>query len=131
MKDIEELIAAIRGHLVGLRTVPFSSVNATGEAIEWKLRDLEKAVRSLSVKYDYARDAATLLYRRGVDMRNKQKRYFKERTVIPLQESKDAERVFDEVLVAISKHGKPQQAELPLGAGAGAGAGAESEVRHG
>lgn len=125
MKEIEKLIVDIRGLLVNLRGLPFASVNATGKSLEWKLRDLEKEVRGLSAKYDYAKESAIMLYRRGVDMRNKQRRYFKERTAVALQESKDAERVFDAVLVTISQHGKPQQAQLSLGAGA------ESEVRHG
>lgn len=114
-KTVEELIAGIRDNLLGLRAVPFASVNATGAAIEWKLRDLEQAVRTLEAKYDYAREAATLLYKRGWAMRARQRAYFKDRTVGALQASKDAERVFDAVLGEVARHGKPQQATLALG----------------
>lgn len=122
-KTVEELIIAMREKLLGLRVVPFASVNMTGKAIEWLLRDLERSVRTLEAKYEYAREAATSLYKRGGVMRARQRRYFKERTAVALQESKDAERVFDAVLAAVQSHGKPQQATLPLG-------GAESEVRN-
>lgn len=114
-KTVEELIIAIRVKLLGLRAVPFASVNKTGEAIEWLLRDLELAVRTLAAKYDYAKDAAIQLYKRGGVMRARQRRYFKERTSVALLESKDAERTFDDVLAAVQSHGKPQQAEFSLG----------------
>jgi hypothetical protein len=115
VKTIDELIAEIRADLVGLRSVPFASVNATGVAIEWKLRDLEQAVRTLEAKYDYAREAATALYKRGGLMRERQRRYFRDRTQVALLESKGAEREFDAVLGEVARHGKPQQATLPLG----------------
>ena len=114
-KTVEELIAGIRENLLGLRAVPFASVNATGAAIEWKLRDLEQAVRALEAKYDYARHAATSLYKRGGLMRERQRRYFRDRTQVALLESKGAERDFDAALAEIARHGKPQQATLALG----------------
>lgn len=115
VKTAEELIAGIRENLLGLRAVPFASVNATGKAIEWKLRDLEQAVLTLEAKYDYAREAATLLYKRGWVMRERQRRYFRDRTQVALLESKGAERDFDAVLGEVARHGKPQQATLALG----------------
>lgn len=114
-KSTDELIASIREKLLGLRVVPFSSVNATGEAIEWLLRDLERSVRTLEAKYEYAKEAATNLYKRGTVMRTRQREYFKDRTCGKLQASMAAEKVFDAILIAISQHGKPQQATLPLG----------------
>lgn len=122
-KTVDDLITDIRGQLVALRGVPISGIVAAGKYIEWKLRDLEQAVRALDAKYEYAREAATSLFKRGRVMRARQCRYFKERTVVALQESKDAEKAFDAVVLAIAKHGKPQQAELPIGGG--------SEVKHG
>ena len=68
-RTADELIAAIREKLLGLRAVPFASVNNTGAAIEWLLRDLERSVRTLEAKYDYAKEAATQLYKRGGAMR--------------------------------------------------------------
>ena len=114
-RTADELIAAIREKLLGLRTVPFASVNKTGEAIEWLLRDLERAVRTLEAKYDYAKEAATCLYKRGGTMRAAQRHYFKDRNYANLQAAQGAERVFDAVLAAVQSHGKPQQAEFSLG----------------
>ena len=114
-KTVDELIAEMRAQLVGLRGVPISGIVAAGKYIEWKLGEVEQAVRAIEAKYDFARHAATALYKRGGLMRARQRRYFKERTAIALQESKDAERDFDAVLGEVARHGKPQQATLPLG----------------
>ena len=114
-KTVEELIIAMREKLLGLRVVPFASVNKTGKAIEWLLRDLERSVRTLEAKYEYAREAATSLYKRGGSMRAAQREYFKDRNYANLQAAQGAERVFDAVLAAVQSHGKPQQAEFSLG----------------
>ena len=114
-KTVDELIADIRAQLVNLRGSAIPGITAAGRAIEWKLRDLERAVRALEAKYDYARNAATQLYRRGAEMRAKQRVYFKDRTWGNFEVSNAAEKVFDAVLAAVQSHGKPQQATLPLG----------------
>lgn len=122
-KSVDELLADIREQLVSLNGVPISGVVAAGRYIEWKLRELEQAVRALDAKYEYARGAATALYKRGVAMRARQREYFKDRTCGKLQASKEAEAAFDAVLLEVARHGKPQQATLPLG-------GEESGVAH-
>ena len=114
-KTVDDLITDIRGQLVALRGSPIPGITAAGRAIEWKLRDLERGIWAIQAKYDYARDAATQLYRRGSEMRARQRVYFKEKTWAALDESKAAEKVFDAVLAAVRSHGKPQQATLPLG----------------
>lgn len=114
-KTVDELIADIRAQLVNLRGSPISGITAAGRAIEWKLRNLERGIRAIQAKYDYARDAATQLYRRGAEMRAKQRTYFKDRTWSNFEASNAAEKVFDAVLAAVQSHGKPQQATLPLG----------------
>jgi hypothetical protein len=86
-----------------------------GKYIEWKLGELERSVRTLEAKYEYARHAAAALYKRGGSMRAAQRQYFKERDYANLQAAQDAERVFDAVLAAVQSHGKPQQATLALG----------------
>ena len=114
-KTVDDLITDIRGQLVALRGVPISGIVAAGKYIEWKLRDLEQAVRAIEAKYDYAREAATSLFKRGRVMRARQREYFKDRTCAKLQASKEAESAFDAVLQEVAMHGKPQQATLPLG----------------
>ena len=120
-KTVGELIADIRAQLVAFRGSPISGVVAAGKNLEWKLRDLERGIRILEAKYDYAREAATQLYKRGVAMRVAQRTYFKDKTWANLEASKAAEKVFDAVLVAVQSHGKPVQATLPLGGEVGNG----------
>ena len=114
-KTVDELIAEIRAQLISLRDVPISGIVAAGKYIEWKLRELEQAVRAIEAKYDYARHAATALYKRGGAMRARQLEYFKDRTCVKLQASKEAEAAFDAVLGEVARHDKPQQATLALG----------------
>lgn len=114
-KTVDELIAEIRAQLISLRDVPISGIVAAGKYIEFKLRELEQAVRAIEAKYDYARHAATALYKRGGAMRARQLEYFKDRTHGKLQASKEAEAAFDAVLGEVARHGKPQQATLALG----------------
>jgi hypothetical protein len=120
-KTVDALMNDIRVQLLSLRGVPISGIVAAGKFIELTLRDLERGIRAIQAKYDYARDAATQLYRRGAEMRAKQRVYFREKTWAALDESKAAEKVFDAVLAAVQSHGKPQQATLPLGGEVGNG----------